>query len=127
MQSFLKNILWVDCIGALITCVILLILSGWVAPFYGLPHWFVIGHAFVHMAYGTYSFSLAVRKTRPMHLIKLLVFANAAWAIFCLTFALFLIGNASAFAIVHFILEGLYVGGLAVVEWKTRESLRNST
>lgn len=126
MQSLMKNILWIDCIGALITGVLLLALSGWVAPFYGLPHWFVAAHALVHLAYGTYSFSLAVRKTRPMHLIKLLVFANAAWALICLALALFLISNASGFAIAHFTLEGLYVGGLALVEWKNRESLRNS-
>ncbi len=123
MQSLVKSILWVDCIGAILTGVLLLILSGWIAPLYGLPNWFVIGHAFVHLAYGSNSFSLAVRKNRPMPSIKLLVFANTAWAVICLIFARFLIGNGSSFAITHFALDGLYVGTLALLEWKVRQSL----
>ena len=118
-----QRILWIDCIGAFFTGVLLLILSGWIAPLYGLPQWFVIGHAFVHLAFGTYSLSLAVRTIRPMPLIKLLVFANAAWAFVCFILAFLLAGNATVFAVVHFALEGLYVGGLAFIEWKWREKL----
>ncbi len=127
MQSLVKNILWVDWIGAIVTGVLLLMLSGWIAPLFGLPTWFVVGHAFVHLAYGSFSLSLAVRKNRPMPLINLLVFANAAWAGFCVVFTLLMIGNATHFAVAHFLLEGIYVGGLAVIEWIRREELKQAS
>ncbi len=123
MSLVSKNILWVDCVGAILTGVLLIVLSGWISPQYGLPHWFVVGHGCVHLAYGTYSLSLAIRRHRPMPLIKLLVFANATWAMVCLIFAMILLGNATLFAAAHFLLEGIYVGGLAFIEWKRRDTL----
>lgn len=101
----------------------MLLLNGWLSALYGLPSTFVVGHAFIHLIYGTYSFSLAVRKQRSMWMLLLLIFANAAWAVLCLAFAVTIIGNASIFAFVHFVVEGIYVGCLAVVEWNRREVL----
>lgn len=123
VSYFIQRILWVDCIGAILTGLIMLLLSGGLSFLYGLPVTFVVGHAFVHLVYGTYSFSLAVRKRRPMALLLVLIFANAAWAVFCIIFAVTLISNASIFAVLHFIFEGIYVGGLAAIEWNRRESL----
>lgn len=102
----------------------MLLLGGWLSSLYGLPVAFVVGHAFVHLVYGTYSFSLAVRKRRPMVLLLVLIFANAAWTVFCIVFAVVLVRNASIYAVLHFIFEGIYVGCLATIEWKRRESLR---
>jgi hypothetical protein len=65
----IRRILWIDCTGAFATGVAMLLVSGWLSTLYGLPTAFVIGHAFVHLAYGTFSFSLAVRKRRPMALL----------------------------------------------------------
>ncbi len=101
----------------------MLALSGWLSALYGLPATFVVGHACVHLVYGTYSFSLAVRKRRPIWMLVVLIFANATWAALCLVFAVTLIGNASVFAVLHFVLEGIYVGCLAFTEWKQREEL----
>ena len=120
----LKRILWVDCLGAIATGLTMLLASGWLSEFYSLPVGFVVGHAFVHLIYGSYSFSLAVRKLRPIGLLYLLIVANAAWACFCVVFAMTIIGTASVFAVLHFALEGIYVGLLAVIEWKLRELLR---
>jgi hypothetical protein len=124
VSYFLQRILWVDCIGAILTGLGMLLLSGPLSSLYGLPVAFVVGHALVHLAYGTYSFSLALRKRRPMWMLLVLIFANAAWAGFCVVFAATLIGNASIFAVSHFILEGIYVGSLAAIEWNRRESLK---
>lgn len=124
MSYFIRRILWVDCIGAILTGLAMLLLSGWLSTLYGLPVMFVVAHALVHLVYGTYSFSLAVRKRRPMALLLVLIFANAAWAVFCIVFAATLLGNASIYAVLHFIFEGIYVGSLAAIEWRRRELLQ---
>lgn len=121
---FIRRILWVDCIGAILAGLIMLLLSGWLSVLYGLPVMFVVGHAFVHLVYGTYSFSLAVRKRRPIVLLLVLIFANAAWAGFCIVFLATLIGSVSIYAVLHFIFEGIYVGNLAAIEWRRRELLQ---
>ena len=123
MLFIAKHILWVDCIGAILTGILLAALSGYIAPLYSLPQSWVIAHAVVHLVYGTYSFSLAIRRTRPMALIKLLVFANAAWAFLCIIFAAKMVESDPVFAAVHFLIEGIYVGGLAYFEWTVRKEL----
>ncbi|HMO79338.1 MAG TPA: hypothetical protein PKD24_00970 [Pyrinomonadaceae bacterium] len=99
-------------------------MSCWIGPFYGLPQWFVVSHAFVHLAYGGYSLSLAVQSPRQLVLIKLLVFANGAWALFCFVFAAAIFGTATLFGFVHFVIEGVYVGTLAIIEWSRRHRLK---
>lgn len=119
----LQRILWVDCLAALVTGTLIILLSGWLSSLYGLSVTLVIGHGLVHLVYGAYSFSLAVRKSRPLALILLLVFGNAAWAVLCFVFAAILSGSASIVAVGHFIFEGLFVGGLAAIEWTQRRRL----
>lgn len=131
VSYFIQRVLWVDCIGAIVTGLTMILLSGPLSELYGLSVGFVVGHAFVHLVYGTYSFSLAARKRRPMSMLLLLIFANSAWAAVCLAFAIYafaiyIIGSASVFAVSHFILEGIYVGCLAIVEWKRRVTLQTA-
>lgn len=122
----IQRVLWVDCIGAFVTGLAMLFVSGWLSVLYGLSPEFVVGHAFAHLIYGTYSFSLAVRKQRPMSLLLLLIFGNAAWAAFCLVIAESIFGDATVFAVAHLILEGIYVGALATIEWNWRKILLNA-
>ncbi|MBK9164441.1 MAG: hypothetical protein IPM21_11155 [Acidobacteria bacterium] len=126
MPFLTKYVLWIDCLGALATGALLFILSGSIAPLYGLPQSCVVGHGIVHLVYGTYSFSLAVRRTRTILLITLLVFANAAWAFLCIIFAAKMVESDPVFAAVHFLIEGIYVGGLAYFEWNQREALQTA-
>lgn len=49
--------------------------------------------------------------------------ANGGWAVFCLVEALVLTGKASLFGLAHLVIEGLYVGWLASVEWSLRNQL----
>ncbi|MBK6725568.1 MAG: hypothetical protein KBF83_09645 [Pyrinomonadaceae bacterium] len=123
ISYLIQRILWVDCIGAIVTGLAMLLLSGWLSSLYRLSPAFVIVHAFVHLIFGTFSFSLAVRRRRPMALVLLLIFANAAWACLCIAFAITLVATFPVFATGHFALEGIYVGSLAVIEWKWREAL----
>jgi hypothetical protein len=126
VSYLIQRILWVDCIGAIATGVAIFIFSGWLSSLSGFSREFVIGHAFVHLIYGAYSLSLAVRKRRPMLMLMVLIFANAAWGCFCLIFAATLWGDAPVFAVAQFTLEGLYVGGLALIEWKRRDLLQDN-
>jgi hypothetical protein len=126
MTFIFRNILWVDCIGAIATGILLIALSSLIGPLFGLPRWLVVAHGLVHLSYGSFSLSLAVRKTRPLYLIKLLVFANASWAVLCIIFATIAFSAATGFAVAQFALEGMYVGLLALIEWKRRGILSAS-
>lgn len=123
MPFIAKHILWVDCLGAILTGILLAALSGYIAPIYSLPQSWVIAHAFVHLAYGAFSLSLAVRRTRPLVLISTLAIANAAWAVLCIIFAARMVEGDSVLAAAHFLIEGIYVGTLGFIEWNRREAL----
>lgn len=123
MPFIAKHILWVDCLGAILTGILLAALSGYIAPIYSLPQSWVIAHACVHLAYGAFSLSLAVRRTRPIGLISTLAIANASWAVLCIIFAARMVEGDSVLAAAHFLIEGIYVGTLGFIEWNRREVL----
>lgn len=119
----LKNILWIDCLGALLAGVLMLGLASWLSGLYLLSHAFVVGLAVVNLVYGSFSLSLARKTQRPLALISTLAAGNVAWGGICFAAAAFLAGQASAFGLAHLILEGLYVGGLGLLEWSRRHQL----
>jgi hypothetical protein len=119
----LRNLLWVDCGAALLAGLAVLLLSGWLSQLYVLPRELLVAVGVVNLMYGTYSFSLARRSRRRRSLLVLLIVANATWAVLCALAAIVLSGRASAFGLAHFIGEGVFVGGLAVLEWSQRERL----
>jgi hypothetical protein len=77
----------------------------------------------VNLAYAAYSFSLARRRRRPMPLIAILVMANLVWAGLCFRWAFVFAESASLLGLVHLVGEGLFVGGLALLEWRWRNLL----
>ena len=101
----------------------MLSLSSWLSDLYALPRVLLIGIGVVNLCYGAFSFSLARRARRPRPLIVLLVVANATWAVLCVLAAVLLAGQASAFGMAQLVGEGLFVGGLAALEWSQRERL----
>lgn len=123
----LRKLLWVDCGAAFLAGAAVLLLSGWLSQLYALPQGLLMGMGVTNLGYGAFSFSLARRARRPRSLIVLLVVANATWAGLCGIAAVLLAGTASAFGLAHFIGEGLFVGGLAGLEWKQRERLLAAT
>ncbi|MET0552922.1 MAG: hypothetical protein ABW221_07790 [Vicinamibacteria bacterium] len=122
-MSWRRNLLWVDCLGGLVAGLIVLSLSSWLVDLYALPRALVVGIGLANVCYGTFSLSLAGRSARPPSLIALLVGANATWAALCAVAAFTLWGTASAFGIAHLVGEGLFVGGLAWLEWSARAEL----
>lgn len=120
----LRNLLWVDCIGALAAGGLVLPLSGWLSGLYGFPLSFVVFLAIVNLAYGSFSLSLAIRPQRPLALVSLLAAANAAWGfLFCFGAAIGWASAASPWGLAHLIGEGIYVGGLGLLEWSSRHQL----
>lgn len=95
-----------------------------VAGWYGLPERIVLFTGLANVAYGLFSLQLAARRVRPMGMIRGLVVANGTWPVVC---AALLVEHGAAATWLgrgHLVLEGLYVGALAVIEWRVRDGLR---
>ena len=124
-----KILLWIDCIGALLAGAAVLSLSSWLAGLYGLSLSFVTFLGLANIAFGAYSLKLAMPRRRrrpwprPLALVSFLAGANVAWGFFCFAAAVRLAGKASPFGLAQLILEGLYVGGLGALEWRSRRQL----
>lgn len=118
-----STLLWIDCIGAALVGVAVLLLSGWLSILYQLPQAFVIFMGAVNLLYGSFSFSLAIRNRRPPGLIKVLVAGNIIWGVACFVWLFLFRHEASYFGYVQFVAEGIYVGSLGILEWRWREFL----
>lgn len=118
-----KSILWVDGIGAITVGTLVLIINDWLSKLYGLPQKFVIFMGIVNIAYGLYSTPLAIRKRRSKRSLKVLVIANSTWSLLCFLFAVRFMKVISVFGLLHLVGEGIYVGGLAYLEWRWKKYL----
>ena len=117
------KLLWIDCLGALAAGAVVLALAGWLAPLEGLPRGVLVFTGVMNLVYGSYSLSLALRKRRSRASVYALIFANAAWLPVCLALTAAFWDTITPFGVLHLVGEGLYVGGLAFVEWRRRETL----
>ncbi|MGI9627835.1 MAG: hypothetical protein ACR2QM_13445 [Longimicrobiales bacterium] len=122
-MRILKNLLWLDCGAAALVGAGVILFAGPLSGFEGLPRSLLIFTGVVNLVYGSYSCSLAVRADRTEGLIKLLVLANLAWVPVCFGLAVAFSESATPFGFMHLIGEGLFVGGLAALEWRNRELL----
>jgi hypothetical protein len=121
-----RHLLWIDGSGGLFVGAVVLLICGWLSELYGLPYKLLIFIGVANVLYGSYSTSLAMRSVRPAKLILLLVVANLTWAIVCMILAFTNRESVSLFGLAHLVGEGLYVGGLACMEWRWRELLRTA-
>ena len=119
----LRRLLWIDCLGAFGVGAGVLALSAWLAPFLGLPLWFVIGEGLVNLAYGSFSYSLARRASHPLRLVRRLALMNVAWGLMALGLAVVSYGAASPFGTGHLAVNFVYVGGLGLMEWRSASDL----
>ena len=122
-NSCKRKLLWVDGLGALIVGSLVLLMSGWLSKWYQLPQELLIFMGIINMIYGSYSTSLAINSKRPKIRILLLVGANLAWALVCFVLLSKFSKTATIYGYAHLLGEGLYVGGLAYLEWRWRELL----
>ncbi len=118
-----RKLLWLDCLGALLGGIVMITLSDWLAPLYGMSlelYWILVAGEF---CYGLFSLTLALRSRKPRLQLSILIFANAFWGNACLAAAGFFVRELTFFGIAHLILEGVYLAWLAGMEWKHRETL----
>ncbi len=114
----LQRLLWIDGIAALTSGCIVLLFTTTLSIFFNLPYQVLQIMAFISLGYAGYSLSLAQRKVKPTSLVKLLVFANCAWAVVCLSVMLFYRSTATVYGTIYLLLEALFVGILAFLEWR---------
>ena len=126
-MCFLQRLLWVDCTAGALVGVAVLALNEWLSHLFALPREVLFFTGAANLLYASFSFSLAVRAVRPMSLIKLLVFANLSWTIVCFGLAVLFWEQASVFGLAHLMGEGVFVGGLAGLEWSQRNRLLTAT
>ena len=120
---FLRRLLWVDCIAGALAGSAMLVLGAWLSGLYGLPRDLLLFMGAVNLLYACYSFSRAVRARRSRASINLLVCANLAWVPVCLGLAVMFRESATLLGLAHLIGEGIFVGGLAMLEWSQRDQL----
>ena len=120
VPAFVRSILWVDCIGAILVGGTMLLLADWLQSLFQLPPILYIAITSANLLYGTFSFVLASLNNRPIGMISTLAIANAFWGCVCIIAAISVIGHASVFGIAHILLEGAVVFSLARMEWRHR-------
>ena len=112
------RLLWIDSRAGLTVGAFVLLLSPWLPTLYGMPRGLVLAMSAANLAYGIFSGALLRMPERPRALIVTLVTANAAWALACFVTASLLAGSATILGLGTLLFEGVFVGGLAAIEWQ---------
>lgn len=119
MNTPLK-ILAFDAISGLVAGTITLLAEPLLTSWYAWPEGLVSFFGWANIGYGCYSGALTLALRSEKHLppwtVRLLILANAAWALHCFARAWVLAGSASFLGIRILVLEGFWVGALAPVE-----------
>ncbi|MEL7167946.1 MAG: hypothetical protein AAGN64_01220 [Bacteroidota bacterium] len=125
-MTWRRNLLWIDCSGALVAGVLVLALSGWLAALHGLPRSVLLFTGVMNLVYGSFSLSLARRAVRPRPLLTLLASANMAWPLVCIALVVVYHGTIGPTGLLHLLGEAVYVGGLGFIEWQSRDVLQTA-
>jgi hypothetical protein len=125
-MRIIPNLLWIDCTAGALVGVLVLSFSGWLSRLYSMPVGLLYFMGMVNLLYAAYSFSLAIRRTRPRVLMTLLAAANGVWTLVCLGIAAYFFETATVFGIGQLVVEAIFVGGLACLEWRWRDRLLSS-
>jgi hypothetical protein len=121
----LARLLWLDCTAGLLAGVSLFVLAPPMERLLGLPLWVTRINATANLVYGAYSLSLATRARPPLAAVGWLTRANLAWAALCATAAAGFALHGAGWAAGYLFSEGVFVGGLALVEQRTLAAARN--
>lgn len=118
-----RNLLWVDGLAGAVVGMVMLLAGDWLSAWFQLPRELLAFMGWMNLVYATYSLTLAVLKQRAKFLILLLIAANLAWSVICLRWVVIFAGTASPLGMAYLLGEGLFVAGLAGLEWRWREQL----
>ena len=121
--AWVRRLLWVDGLAGRTVGLVVLVLAVPLTDWYGLPHGVVVFIGTANVGYGGFSTSLAASARRPMGLLKMLVAANAAWCVVAIALLSRFGADSTWLGRAHVAGEGLFVAGLAALEWRWREAL----
>jgi hypothetical protein len=122
MNQRQRALLWFDGGAGATVGILVVAFKEWLATLQGFPTNLVLFMGVANLAYASYSTTLAVRassgRTPSRGSITWLVAANGAWALICAVIlaSTWLFATPFGHALVTF--EGLFVGLLAVVEYR---------
>ena len=122
-HRWVQRILWIDGIAALSAGVLALVFGGFLADLYALPRQLITFVGAVNLAYSTYSLTLASQRRRRTAYIVGLASANGLWACVCAGLVIRFRNEAGALGLAVILFEGVFVAGLAVLEWRNRHAL----
>lgn len=117
------RLLTIDGSAGLVVGVTLLVTSGWLSGWYGLPRSLLVVLGLVNLAYASYALPLAMRSNRTTRQVAMLAIANISWSPVCLGLVLTDSGTATFFGQAHLIAEGIFVALLGIFEWRWRGHL----
>ena len=112
----LKKLLWIDCLAAGLSGLLVTLFKTPLAEFTGLPNNLLTILSLISLGYAAFSMSLARQEFAPKRLVKILVFANATYAVSCLILIAFLYPLMTLIGVVYLLLESTFVAYLAVLE-----------
>ena len=121
------HLLWIDSGAGLIAGIFVVLFSTWLGELYGLPRSMILFAGAANLVFGCFSGMLARQRRRPPALLVLLVVGNATWALLCGVAAVMLADRLSGYGLAHLLGEGIFVGGLAALEWRARHHLQRRT
>ncbi|HEY6877842.1 MAG TPA: hypothetical protein VI299_07470 [Polyangiales bacterium] len=120
MDQRAQKVLWIDGGAGSIAGIFVLLLRDWLARLHGFPLALVVFLGIANLSYGSYSGSLALRATRgkapSRRAVLILIAANLAWVGVCAT--VLSRTTPTAFGFIHVGFEALFVGTLALVEYR---------
>lgn len=122
-MRFARYLLWIDCGAAALAGTLMLTFSDRLAGLYAIPMDGLRVIGTINLLYACFSGSLAMRSRRPVSLIAALGIANGIWAMACVGMAVTMAGTATLFGMAHLLGEAVFVGSLAMLEWRWRARL----
>ncbi|MGK0502287.1 MAG: hypothetical protein ACJARF_001048 [Alteromonadaceae bacterium] len=114
------NVLHIDGSAGLAVGLVLFALAKWVSELYRLPLNVILFLASANILYGCYALALALSNQRSLMAIKVLSTANSVWVVICVAIVVLYVQTLSPVGFLFIGGEALFVGVLAVYEWKNR-------
>jgi len=114
------NVLHIDGSAGLAVGLVLFALAKWVSELYRLPLTVILFLASANILYGCYALALALSNQRSLMAIKVLSTANSVWVVICVAIVVLYVQTLSPVGFLFIGGEALFVGVLAVYEWKNR-------
>lgn len=114
----LRKLLWIDGTAALLAGTILLIFNSRLATLFNLPENLIVAQGVTNFIYCSYSLSLARHTVNSKRSVSILAVANASYALLALCLLVYFFQTASIYGILYLLAEVLFIGLLAVLEWR---------